>query len=146
MLSNACPDPEPASADTAKDRAATFSIGQLAKEFGVSLRTLRFYEGKGFVVPRRSGAVRLYSQTDHDRIAVMLSAKRLGFTLREIGEMLAAGERDPTSLNLTRSQCTEQINLLERQKRAIDTALAELRRAYSSQYLRALGVGGREPG
>ena len=146
MVSNACPDRESASADTAKDGAATFSIRQLAKEFGVTLRTLRFYEGRGFIVPRRTGTVRLYSQADHDRVALILQAKRLGFTLREIGDMLAAGERDPDSLNLTRRQCTEQINFLERQKRAIDSALAELRRAYSSQYLRALDSGERQSG
>jgi hypothetical protein len=61
--------------------------------------------------------------------------------LREIGEMLASRNCDAGVLLLSREQCTDQINFLERRKRAIETALVELRLVYSSHYLRALGRG-----
>ena len=116
----------------------TITIAGLAEEFGVTLRTLRFYEARGFLFPQRTGPARRYTQEDRNRVAFILQAKRLGFTLREAGDMIAAPEHDPDRLQLSRQQCTEQINLLERQKRAIETALAELRQVYSSHYLHAL--------
>jgi DNA-binding transcriptional MerR regulator len=121
----------------------SFTIAQLSKEFGVSLRTLRFYEARRFVAPRRDGAARFYSQSDRDRIALILRAKRLGFTLREIGDLMAQGDAETgrNVLRLSRQQCTDQIGLLERQKREIETALSELRRIYSSHYLRGIERG-----
>ena len=118
---------------------ATFSIGQLAEEFGVTLRALRFYECRGLLSPRRSGTSRHYDQSDRDRLAYVLKAKQLGFTLREIEELIA-GEagRAGIDVHLSRRQCTEQIVLLERQKCAIETALAELRRTYSTHYVQEL--------
>jgi DNA-binding transcriptional MerR regulator len=117
-----------------------FTIAQLAHEFGVTLRTLRHYEGLGLLSPRRTGAARLYSQSDHDRVAQIVQGKKLGFTLREIRELLATpeGDGDRPLLRLSRAQCVEQINLLERRKRAIEHALSELRRTYSSYYTSAL--------
>jgi DNA-binding transcriptional MerR regulator len=129
---------EPAARDQADQ---VFTIGQLAREFGVTFRTLRFYESRGFVTPRRQGTTRLYRQADRDRIALVLKAKRLGFTLREINLLLASQQGTPDSLRLSRRQCTDQINLLERQKREIESALAELRREYSSYYRRRLESG-----
>jgi DNA-binding transcriptional MerR regulator len=122
--------------------APLYTIGRLAAEFGVTLRALRFYEDLGLLLPQRSGAARLYSQSDRDRIALILQGKKLGFTLREIGDLLASppDEGDRGSLQLSRQQCVEQINLLERQKRTIENALTELRRTYSSQYLRELAT------
>jgi DNA-binding transcriptional MerR regulator len=116
------------------DPRQSFTIAQLSQKFSISLRTLRFYEARGFVSPHRAGVARLYSQSDHDRIALVLRAKRLGFTLREIADLIA----DDTGLRLSRKQCAEQINHLERQKREIESALAELRQVYTSHYLRAL--------
>ena len=119
-----------------------FTIGQLSHEFGVTLRTLRFYEARGFLSPRRAGTARLYRQGDHDRLALILKTKKLGFTLREIAELIAdEGDGHHEALPLSRRQCVEQINLLERQKSAIEHALAELRQAYSSHYLRNLDKG-----
>jgi DNA-binding transcriptional MerR regulator len=71
---------------------------------------------------------------------LILRAKRLGFTLREIADLIAESERgtEGGSLNLSRRQCTEQINLLERQKREIEAALIELRQVYSQHCLRDL--------
>ena len=136
-----CPQARTAVSSLAGADEPTFSIGALADEFGVSQRTLRFYEARGFLLPQRRGAERRYSRDDRKRIALILQAKRLGFTLREIRELVASCERHLDSLRLSRQQCTEQINLLEGQRRAIETALAELRQLYSSHYLDALARG-----
>ena len=123
-------------ADATYADTATFTIGQLAQEFGLTLRALRFYEGLGLLTPQRNGALRLYAQADRDRIALIVQGKGLGFTLREIRQLLeaSAAEKDQPALHLTRAQCVEQINLLERQKHTIENAILELRRAYSSMY------------
>jgi DNA-binding transcriptional MerR regulator len=115
-----------------------FTIGELAEEFDVTFRTLRFYESRGFLSPRRRGTTRLYNQADHDRVGLIRKAKRLGFTLREIG-MLLEGHGHCGSLRLSRQQCAEQINLLEQRKSEIETALAELRSEYSGHHQHKLG-------
>lgn len=111
------------------------TIGQLSEEFGLTLRALQFYESRGFLSPLREGAARLYQPADRMRLAFILEAKSLGFTLREIGELIIAGAAKSGSLKLNRRQCVEQINLLERQKREIEAALGKLRQAYSRHYL-----------
>jgi DNA-binding transcriptional MerR regulator len=114
----------------------SYTIGDLAEEFGTTLRTLRFYEQKGLISPRHQGTTRVYSEEDRGRMALVLKGKRLGFTLGEIAEMLAArdGGEDRT-LDLSRQKCVDQIKLLERQKRDIEQAISELRQIYSSLYV-----------
>lgn len=111
-----------------------FSIGDLAREFGVTLRTLRFYEGKGLLAPRREGLVRLYSKVDRDRLALILRGKKLGFTLGEIAGMIAAedGRGSAHALKLGREKCLAQIGHLERQVADLQEGLAELRRIYAA--------------
>src|ERR1043165_2302918 len=65
-----------------------FTIRDLTKEFGVSARTLRFYEEKGLVDPARRGEPRLYPRRDRARLASVLAGKAVGFTLEEVREML----------------------------------------------------------
>jgi DNA-binding transcriptional MerR regulator len=114
------------------DKAA-FTIGELSREFGVTLRALRFYENKGLISPQRDGLSRLYSQGDRTRLALILKGKKLGFTLGEIRQMIAAeeGDADQKALTLSREKCLEQIEMLERQKTEIEEGLGELRRIYS---------------
>jgi DNA-binding transcriptional MerR regulator len=108
------------------------TIGEVAREFGLTLRALRFYEAKRLIAPRRYGPVRLYGRADRDRLSLILTGRRLGFTLAEIKDLLAApGGGD---LRLTREKCVAQINLLERQKRSLDIAIVELRQIYTSFY------------
>lgn len=118
-----------------------FTIGDLAGECGITLRTLRFYEAKGLLKPRRSGATRLYSENDRRRLKLIIKGKQLGFTLREIIDLIAQSSdiSEPNELGLTRQQCVEQIELLERQKHDIETAIAELRRTHSSLCKQATG-------
>jgi DNA-binding transcriptional MerR regulator len=119
-------------ASTLTDDEQTFTIGDLAREFGVTLRTLRFYEDRGLITPRRSGMTRLYGERARSRLALILKGKHLGFTLTEIRQMLAAEENGPGSeLRLSREQVAEQIEHLERQKSDIEQAISELRRTYS---------------
>ena len=112
---------------------AALTIAEIAREFGVTLRALRFYESKRLIAPLRSGAVRLYRREDRARLALILMGRRLGFTLAEIGALIAAQGADHP-LRLTREKCVEQITLLEQQKRSIEVAIAELRQIYTSYY------------
>jgi DNA-binding transcriptional MerR regulator len=114
----------------------TFTIGELARDAGVTLRALRFYQSKGLLTPQRSGLARLFSHEDRDRLALIMQGKRLGFTLTEIREMLAARARGCTkALPIGRRKCVEQINMLERQRRDIDEALVELRQMYTEMFV-----------
>jgi DNA-binding transcriptional MerR regulator len=120
------------------DRDCIYTIGDLAREFDVTFRALRFYESKALLAPRRDGQTRHYSAKDRARLALILKAKRLGFTLTEIHDMIAVseGHAEACELSLTREKCFEQITLLERQKREVEAALSELRRIYTSFYAR----------
>lgn len=130
--------------DNADDDPMT--IAEVAIAFGITPRALRFYEAKRLIAPKRQGAVRLYRSSDRERLALILTGRRLGFTLSEIGRLLErpGGKRLP----LTREQCVTQINLLEQQKRGIENAIAELRRIYTSFYRNLLdgsGAGACDP-
>jgi DNA-binding transcriptional MerR regulator len=124
---------EPSEEGQSGDKTA-FTIGELSREFGVTLRALRFYENKGLIAPHREGLNRLYSQGDRTRLALILKGKKLGFTLGEIRQMIAAeeNETDRDALTLSREKCLEQIELLQRQKAEIEEGLGELHRIYKS--------------
>ena len=92
--------------------APTYSISDLAKEFGVTTRTLRHYEDEGLVSPRREGTNRLFSHRDRVRLKLALRGKRLGFSLAEIRELfdLYDSARDE------RRQLEEFLSMLERRR------------------------------
>lgn len=123
-------------AEAARTGPAVYTIGDLAREFDVTLRALRFYEDKGLLSPRRDGLARLYSPNDRIRLQLILKGKRLGFTLAEISEMIEAHERQDggaeQQLKLSREKCLEQIAHLEQQKREIEEAIIELRRTHDT--------------
>jgi DNA-binding transcriptional MerR regulator len=104
-----------------------YTIGDLAREFRVTHRTLRFYEDRGLVTPRRQGTARFYSHRDRARLSKVLKAKQLGFTLTEIKVMVASEESASEPISLPLSTVEEQISHLERQHLEIEAALAELR-------------------
>jgi DNA-binding transcriptional MerR regulator len=126
-----------------------FTIGELSREFGVTLRALRFYENKGLISPHRDGLSRLYSQGDRTRLALILKGKKLGFTLGEIRQMIAAEEGDAApdrnALSLSQEKCLEQIEMLQRQKAEIEEGLSELHRIYA-QLSGKLGEGDHQRG
>ncbi|MGI3900296.1 MAG: MerR family transcriptional regulator [Janthinobacterium lividum] len=105
------------------------SIGDMARAFNVSQRTLRFYEDRGLLNPRREGSIRLYSAGERRRLETILRAKRLGFTLTEIIGFVKTTVSDGPALALDDEQIAQQIAHLERQRERLDAAIAELRAA-----------------
>jgi len=104
------------------------TIGEMASEFNVSLRTLRFYEDRKLLRPRREGNTRLYSSTDRLRMQMILKGKQLGFTLTEIHDLIGSQEATEDFENkLKPQQIVSQIDHLERQRAEIDGAIARLR-------------------
>lgn len=111
-----------------------FTIGDLAREFDVSLRTLRFYEDKNLLNPRRNGVTRIYSRRDRARLKLVLMGKSVGFSLTEIKEMLDLYDlKDGQSVQLKVSlkRFNEQIDLLQKQKKDVEQAIDELSRTVS---------------
>jgi DNA-binding transcriptional MerR regulator len=110
----------------------TFTIRQLTKEFGVTARTLRFYEDEGLIAPERRGQTRIYSSRDRARIILILRGRRVGFALAEIREILDLYDPEDHGVRQTmhaRKKFEEQLHKLERQKIDIEDSLTELRRA-----------------
>jgi DNA-binding transcriptional MerR regulator len=104
------------------------TIGEMASIFSVSLRTLRFYEDRKLLRPRREGNTRLYSPTDRLRMQMIQKGKQLGFTLTEIHDLLGNYESsDDFENKLKPQQIVAQIDHLERQRNDIDGAIARLR-------------------
>jgi DNA-binding transcriptional MerR regulator len=125
-----------------------YSVTQLALDLGVTARTIRFYEDKGLIAPRRAGNNRVYTQRDRARMILILRGKKLGFSLREIKEFLDLYDVDPTQakqLRLLLKAVHERIVQLEDQRVALDQALGELRdvEAQTHNALEALGNSGR---
>lgn len=109
----------------------TFTIGDLAREFGVTLRTLRFYEDKGLLTPKRHGTSRIYNRRDRARLKLALMGKKVGFSLVEIKEMLDLydlKDGQVTQLKVSLDRFESQIDLLKQQKQDIEQAIEELTR------------------
>lgn len=122
----ATPAPIPEVDPAEKNRE--WSISEMAKHFGVTLRTLRFYESRGLISPQRFGGARYYSQRDRSRLKLVLAAKQMGFTLTETAAMLGnQAETEAGDLPLSTGTVQSQIEFLENQRMAIEAALATLR-------------------
>ncbi len=105
-----------------------FSIADLASEFGISTRAIRFYESKGLLSPERVGATRIFRKRDRARLILILRGKRLGFTLRDISDYLSLYDADRAQqVNLLAGKVDERIALLERQRDDLETTIRELR-------------------
>lgn len=108
----------------------TYTIGELARELDLTARTIRFYEDEGLIAPRRAGTARIYGHADRARLILICRGKRLGFSVREIGEFLALYDADPHQAGQMRflaDKCRERIAALEVQLRDVQQTLAELR-------------------
>ncbi|WP_149762094.1 MerR family transcriptional regulator [Neomesorhizobium albiziae] len=109
-------------------------IGEMAKKHDVTLRTLRFYEDKGLLNPKREGATRLYSRRDNARLKLILLGRKVGFSLREVKQMIDL--YDPSGSNakqlkLALDKSEKQLGRLQKQRQAIDEAIGELSEAMS---------------
>jgi DNA-binding transcriptional MerR regulator len=107
-------------------------IGDMAKEFGVSLRTLRFYEDKGLIQPKREGNMRLYSRRERARLRLILLGRNVGFSLREVKQMMDLYDPHGTNtkqLRVTLEKSEKQMARLEKQRESIEDAIGQLRMA-----------------
>jgi DNA-binding transcriptional MerR regulator len=106
-----------------------YTIGDLSREFGVTLRTLRFYEDKGLLNPKRQGMTRIYNRRDRARLKLVLMGKKVGFSLVEIKEMLDLydlKDGQETQLKVALEKFQNQIDVLKQQKLDIEQAIDEL--------------------
>ncbi len=107
----------------------TYSISALAKEFGITTRTIRFYESRGLISPERVGTARRYSKRDRARLMLILRGRNLGFTVDDVSEYLSLYDSDPGQLAQTRlllDKVTAAIDDLETKRRDIEHSLGEL--------------------
>lgn len=107
----------------------TFSISELAKEFDITTRSIRFYEDQGLLTPRRQGQTRIYSKRDKVRLKLILRGKRLGFTLAETGrlfELYDADKSSATQLKIMLELIADKKAHLEQQMDDIKVVLMEL--------------------
>ena len=106
-----------------------FTISDLSAEFGVSARALRFYEDEGLIAPNRNGLARIYSKRDRARLAWIMRAKNVGFSLGEIRELIDLYDLDDGRAEQRRTtlvRCREKIAELEAQRADLDSAIREL--------------------
>ncbi len=107
----------------------THTITDLAREFDITTRTIRFYEDQGLIAPHRQGQARIYHARDRVRLKLILRGKRLGFSLKEIAEILDLYDADPSEVSQLRlflDKIGERRALLMQQREDIDIILQEL--------------------
>jgi len=113
----------------AKKKQDLFSIAELADEFGISTRTIRFYETKGLITPDRVGTTRVFRRRDRTRLLLILRGKRLGFSLNEISDYLELYDADKTQAVQTQhllERVNSRLEMLRAQKEDLEIAVKEL--------------------
>ncbi|AEB50224.1 MULTISPECIES: MerR family transcriptional regulator [Aeromonas] len=100
----------------------TYSISELAHEFDVTPRTIRYYEDEGLLTPQREGQTRIYSHRDKIRLKLTLRGKRLGFSLAEIRELFDMYDTDKSS----KTQLHSMIQLIEAKRGALRQQLEDI--------------------
>ncbi|MAG77093.1 MAG: MerR family transcriptional regulator [Colwelliaceae bacterium] len=109
--------------------STTYAIGELAKEFDITTRSIRFYEDQGLITPTRRGQTRIYSQRDRVRLKLILRGKRLGFSLAETGRLFELYDADKTSekqLDTILELIADKKSDLQQQLEDINIVLIEL--------------------
>jgi DNA-binding transcriptional MerR regulator len=107
-----------------------FAITDLAREFGISTRAIRFYESKGLLTPERVGSTRVFRRRDRARLILILRGKRLGFSLRDISDYLSLYDADRThkaQVSLLVEMVDQRMSQLELQLVDLQTTITELR-------------------
>ncbi|MGB8816610.1 MAG: MerR family DNA-binding transcriptional regulator [Rhizobiaceae bacterium] len=118
-----------ASIDRGNDNEEYMRIGDVSDSFGVTLRTLRFYEDKGLIHPKRQGVTRLYSRRDRARIKLILLGKKVGFSLRDVKQMIdlyEPGGSNTTQMKAILEKSVKQLEKMKVQRAAVEEAISEL--------------------
>ena len=109
--------------------AATFAISDLAREFGITPRTIRFWEDQGILAPERAGSKRVFTRRDRARLKMALRGKRLGLSLAEIKDLIgmyaSTDDETPQLLECLRVMSSRR-EALEQQREDIEAMLAEI--------------------
>jgi DNA-binding transcriptional MerR regulator len=100
----------------------TYSISELAHEFDVTPRTIRYYEDEGLLTPQREGQTRIYSHRDKIRLKLTLRGKRLGFSLAQIRELFDMYDTDRSS----KTQLHSMIQLVEAKRSILRQQLEDI--------------------
>lgn len=119
-----------------------YSISELAREFEVTPRAIRFYEEKGLLCPGRNGSTRVFSPADRVRLKLILRGKKIGFSLeesRDIIEMYEPETANTRQLESLLRKIQEKRIQLEQQKKEINTMLKDLKKT-EAVCLTALGA------
>ncbi|WP_429218413.1 MerR family transcriptional regulator [Aeromonas veronii] len=106
-----------------KDEGRRFSISELAREFDITTRSIRFYEDQGLLNPAREGQTRIYSKQDRVRLKLTLRGKRLGFSLAEIRELFDLYDADKSS----RTQLQTMLGLVEEKRETLQQQMEDIR-------------------
>ena len=106
-----------------KDEGRRFSISELAREFDITTRSIRFYEDQGLLNPAREGQTRIYSKQDRVRLKLTLRGKRLGFSLAEIRELFDLYDADKSS----RTQLQTMLGLVEEKRETLQQQVEDIR-------------------
>ncbi|MEM1040451.1 MAG: MerR family DNA-binding transcriptional regulator [Pseudomonadota bacterium] len=113
----------------------TYTITELTKEFGVSTRTIRFYEDEGLIKPIRRGRTRLFRPSDRILLRQILRGKRLGFSIAEIKEIIEvykAPSGEEGQINLMLARINEKRDELEQKRQDIEDTMREMDEAEES--------------
>jgi DNA-binding transcriptional MerR regulator len=105
-----------------KTAKPTFTIGELAKEFDITTRSIRFYEDQGLISPVREGQKRIYHPRDKVRLKLILRGKRLGFSLAETGRLFELYDVDKSS----ETQLTTILNIISEKKADLKQQLEDI--------------------
>ena len=111
------------------EKEELYAIAGLAKEFNISTRTIRFYETKGLLCPRRVGGTRVFNKRDRARLILILRGKRLGFSLKDIAEYLSLYDADQTheaQVEKLLEMVDLRLSLLKGQMQDLKTTTSEL--------------------
>jgi DNA-binding transcriptional MerR regulator len=117
------------SIERGNDNEEYMRIGDVSDSFGVTLRTLRFYEDKDLIRPKRQGVTRLYSRRDRARIKLILLGKKVGFSLREVKQLIdlyEPGGSNTVQMKAILDKSAKQLDKMKQQRAAVDEAISEL--------------------
>jgi len=129
MLAATSPPADQAGSPPGEDTGPTWTITTIAREFDVTLRTIRFYEDRGLLAPERRGTQRIFRARDRVRLALVLRGKRLGFSLDEIAtivDMYDAAPGEAGQLSYLLRQIDARRVELDQRRRDIEATLADL--------------------